>query len=178
MPAAAGAVLAPVARGEGMHGTGVEEALPKQSNRGPAGDEDPVKVTEGLGGVTGGALGVGLGAVLGPAGMIVGGLAGAVGGWWAGRGVSQAADDFGEETDEQYRRLHEQRYADRCSYDEARGFYHFGQVARRNPDYQGRRFEDVEPELRRGWREEGAGNFRTWDEVRPFVYAGYEAESR
>jgi hypothetical protein len=156
----------------------VEDALPKQIDRGPAGDEDPVTVTEGLGGVTGGALGVGLGALLGPAGMIVGGLAGAVGGWWAGRGVAQVADDFGDETDEHYRRLHEQQHADRCSYEDARGFYNLGRVARCNPDYEGRRFEEVEPELRRGWREEGAGRFRSWDEVRPFVSTGYDQESR
>jgi isovaleryl-CoA dehydrogenase len=55
-----------------------------------------VKVTEAMGGATGGALGVGLGALLGPAGMIVGGLAGAAGGWWAGRGVAQAADDISD----------------------------------------------------------------------------------
>lgn len=152
--------------------------MPRNNERGPAGDEDPVKVTEGLGGVTGGALGVGLGALLGPAGMVVGGLAGAVGGWWAGRGVAQAADDFSDETDEHYRRLHQQQYADRCEYDEARGFYHLGQVARRNPNYEGRRFEDVEPELRRGWHEEGTGRFRSWDEVRPFVNEGYENEPR
>jgi hypothetical protein len=150
--------------------------MAKQIDRGPAGDEDPVKVTEGLGGVTGGALGVGLGAMLGPAGMIVGGLAGAVGGWWAGREVSQAADDFGEETDEYYRSLHEERFADRCDFEDARGFYRLGQVARRNPNYEGRAFAEVEPELRRGWREEGTGRFRSWDEVRPYVNTGYEDE--
>jgi hypothetical protein len=152
--------------------------VPEQIDRGPAGDEDPVKVTEGLGGVTGGALGVGLGALLGPAGMIVGGLAGAAGGWWAGRGVAQAADDFGEETDEYYRSLHERQYADRGDFEEARGFYRFGRLARRNPDYAGRDFEEVEPELRRGWREEGTGRFRTWDDVRPFVSTGYGEEPR
>jgi hypothetical protein len=150
--------------------------MARQIDRGPADDEDPVKVSEGLGGVTGGALGVGLGSLLGPAGMVLGGLAGAVGGWWAGRGVGQATDDFGDETDEHYRSLHTQRHADRCEYDDARGFYRLGQLARRNPDYQGRGFDDVEPELRRGWRDEGAGRFRSWDEVRDFVRTGYEDE--
>lgn len=137
-------------------------------------EEDPVKVSEGLGGVTGGALGVGLGALLGPAGMLLGGLAGAAGGWWAGRGFAHVSDDLEAEThDEHFRRLHETQYADRCTYDEAQGFYRFGRLASHNPDYAGRPFEDVEPELRRGWQGEGAGRFRTWEDVRPFVSSGY-----
>jgi hypothetical protein len=150
----------------------------KQIDRGPAGDEDPVKVSEGLGGVTGGTLGVGLGALLGPAGMVVGGLAGAAGGWWAGRSVGEATDDFSDETDEHYRRLHDERYADRCAFDDARGFYRLGRLARRNPDYEGKTFAEIEPELRRGWSDEGVGCFRTWDEVRSFVSAGYEDRPR
>jgi hypothetical protein len=153
-----------------------EDRVAKQIDRGPAGDENPEQVGEGLGGVTGGALGVGLGALLGPAGMIVGGLAGAAGGWWAGRGLARATDDFSDETDEHYRRLHEARYADRASFDDARGFYNFGRLARRNPDYEGRSFDEVEPEIRRGWRDEGAGPFRSWDEVRPFVSTGWDEE--
>jgi hypothetical protein len=121
-------------------------------------------------------VGVGLGALLGPAGIVVGGLAGAVGGWWAGREIGQATDDFSDETDEYYRSLHEQRFADRCDFDEARGFYRLGQLARRNPAYENRRFEEIEPELRQGWREEGTGRFRTWEDVRPFVNSGYSDE--
>jgi hypothetical protein len=148
--------------------------LPEQIDRGPADDEDAVKVTETMGGATGGALGVGLGALLGPAGMIVGGLAGAVGGWWAGRGIAQAAGGFSDETDEHYRRLHDQSHAGQSDFETARGFYRVGYLARRNPDYEGRSFDEIEPELRRGWRDEGAGGFRSWDEVRPFIRRGYE----
>jgi hypothetical protein len=155
-----------------------EVTLPHQIDRGPADDEDPVKVSEGLGGVTGGTLGVGLGALLGPAGMIVGGLAGAVGGWWAGRGLAQAGDDFSDETDAHYRSLHDSHHADRCEFEDARGFYRLGRLARSNPDYEGRQFDDIEPELRRGWRDEGAGRFRSWDEVRPFVQTGYDQPPR
>ena len=50
--------------------------MAKQIDRGPADDEDPVRVSEGLGGMTGAAAGAGLGAMLGPAGIIIGGLAG------------------------------------------------------------------------------------------------------
>ncbi|HSJ25805.1 MAG TPA: hypothetical protein VK929_14105 [Longimicrobiales bacterium] len=152
--------------------------MPRQIDRGPADDENPEAVGEGLGGVTGGALGVGLGALLGPAGMIVGGLAGAAGGWWAGRELAHATDDFSDETDEHYRRLHQERHADRCDWNDARGFYNLGRLARRNPDYEGRAFADVEPELRRGWRDEGAGPFQSWEDVRPFVSTGYEEPPR
>jgi hypothetical protein len=160
------------------HDSRQEEGVPRQIDRGPAGDEDPVKVTEGMGGATGAAAGVGLGALFGPAGMIVGGLAGAVGGWWAGREVATAADDFSDETDAHYRRLHEERHAERCSYDEARGFYRLGHVARRNPQYHGRSFSEIEPELRRGWRDDSAERFRAWDDARPFVSCGYEDAPR
>jgi hypothetical protein len=152
--------------------------VPRQMDGGPADDEDAVKVTEGIGGATGGAFGAGLGALLGPAGIILGGLAGAAGGWWAGREVAKAGEDADEGADEHFRRLHEERHRDRCDYDSARGFYHLGRLARRNPDFRERPFAEVEPELRRGWRDEGAGRFRRWDEVRPFVSTGYDDAPR
>jgi hypothetical protein len=148
--------------------------LPRQINRGPADDENPVRVSEGLGGVTGAAAGAGLGALLGPAGIVIGGIAGAVGGWWAGHGVGEATDDFGDETDAHYRRLHETDHADAADYDSARSFYHLGAVARRNPDYRGRNFDEIETDLRRGWRDDVSDRFRSWDDVRPFVRTGYE----
>jgi hypothetical protein len=171
-----GAVFAPAVRG--ISDSSEEDAVDRQSDRGKAHDEDPVPVSGGLAGVTAGGVGAGLGALLGPAGMIVGGLAGAAGGWWAGRSVADAAGDFSAELDEHYRRLHEERYADRCGYEDARGFYRLGRLARRNPSYEGRSFGEIEPELRRGWSERGVGPFRTWDDVRPFVSAGFEDEPR
>ena len=129
--------------------------------------------------MTGAAAGAGLGAMLGPAGIVIGGIAGAVGGWWAGHGVGQATDDFNDETDAHYRRLHSRQHADVCDYDEARSFYQLGRIARRNPDYEGRSFRDVESELRRGWHEDAATHrFSSWDDVREFVRAGYENEPR
>ena len=141
-----------------------------QSTRGPAEDENNERVAEGLGGVTGATAGAGLGFLLGPVGAVVGGLAGAVGGWWAGKGVSDAAGDFDDETDEHYRRLHEEQETDR-PFDDVKHYYRFGALARRNPDYEGRRFEDVEPELRRGWRDD---SHHGWEDVRHFVHRGYE----
>jgi uncharacterized protein YcfJ len=152
--------------------------MTKNIDRGPADDEDPVSVSQGLGGATGAAAGAGLGAVLGPAGIIVGGLAGAVGGWWAGREVGEATDDFNDETDAHYRRLHTKRHADVCEYDEARSFYQLGSIARRNPDYSGQGFDEVEQDLKRGWRDDVTDRFTSWDDVREFVRAGYESDPR
>ena len=148
--------------------------MAKHSDHGPAKDEDPVSVSEGLGGMTGAAAGAGLGSILGPAGAIVGGLAGAVGGWWAGHGVGEATDDFNDETDAHYRRLHEEHHADSHEYDQARSFYHLGRIARSNPDYRGRGFGEVEQDLRRGWRDDASDHFTSWDDVREYVRAGYE----
>ncbi|HSJ08471.1 MAG TPA: hypothetical protein VK928_01120 [Longimicrobiales bacterium] len=149
--------------------------MAKQIDRGPAGDEDPQKVSEGLGGLTGAAAGAGLGAILGPVGMVVGGIAGAVGGWWAGHGVAQAAGDFDDETDGHYRRLHEEQHGTTDDFDDARYYYRLGSLARRNPDYEGRPFTEVEPDLRRGWQDQQG---RGWEDVRSFVHRGYEHPPR
>lgn len=150
-----------------------ERRDPPQIDDGPAGEEDPGVVAGTMGGATAAAAGGALGSLLGPAGVLVGGLAGAAGGWWAGRGVAEAAGDFDDETDEYYRSLHRHRHADRCDYQQARSFYKLGHVARQHPQYRGRDFGEVEPELKRGWRGARVGAFRSWDEVRPFVSCGY-----
>lgn len=150
--------------------------MARQIDRGPAGEENPRAVSEGLGGLTGAAGGAGLGSLLGPVGIVVGGIAGAVGGWWAGRGLADAAGDFDDETDAHYRRLHEERQGTSADFDEARYYYRFGGLARRNPEYHGRSFDQVEPELRRHWQEENVG--RGWEDVRNFVHRGYEHPPR
>jgi hypothetical protein len=144
----------------------------KHIEHGPAGDEDANKVGQGLGGATGAAAGAGIGALGGPIGMVIGALAGAAGGWWAGKNVSEAAGDFDDETDAHYRRVHSESEASR-DYDEVRPYYQFGRVARSNPDYEGRAFEDVEPELRKGWEGSAQEKYGRWDDVRPYVNRGY-----
>ena len=110
-------------------------------------------VGETVGGLSGAATGAALGSLGGPIGTIIGGLAGAATGWWTGRAVSEAASSF--DTDEDYYRNHFQSRgtpsAGSASYDTARPAYQLGHVAGMNPDYEGRKFEDVEPDLRRGY---------------------------
>lgn len=128
---------------------------------------------EGVGGIGGTLAGAGIGSIAGPVGTIVGGIAGAVGGWWAGEKAGRAIEDMGEH-DEDYRRHHSTAVRSDLDYDEARIGYGIGHIAGRNPDYQGRAFDDVEPDLRRGWRYEN----RDYDAMRPYVQYGFERTSK
>ena len=129
-------------------------------------------VGEGVGGVSGALTGAALGSLGGPVGTIIGGIAGAAGGWWTGRSVSEAAAHYTKEEDNY--RSHWDSYSDRpadLDYDRARTGYAVGHIAGHNPDYQGRSFQDVEPELRRGFT---GDREREWEQVRPFAQHAFE----
>lgn len=132
-------------------------------------------VGEGVGGLSGMFTGAALGSLGGPLGTIVGGIAGAAGGWWTGRSISEAAAHYTH--DEDYYRTHwdshDRRPAD-WDYDRARPGYAVGHVAGHNPDYQGRKFEEVETDLRRGFEGDHDDD---WDTMRPYVRHGYERSS-
>lgn len=64
-------------------------------------------------------------------------------------------------------------------FEAARPGYQFGYVARQNPAYRGRSFDDVEPELRRAWEsgspeKAASGPPGSWPEVRGFVDFAYQ----
>jgi hypothetical protein len=133
-------------------------------------------VSESVGGVTGTVAGAAIGALAGPIGAVVGGIAGAIGGWWAGRTLSEAVSSFSEEDDEFYRSSYESadyRLADR-SYEDVRPAYQLGHLARHNPDYAGRAFEEIEPDLERGW---SSADLRSrsgeWTHVRKLAHDAY-----
>ena|SRR2546423_367164 len=146
----------------------------------PEGRAEPEKVkadAETLGETSGGFLGavsgMSLGAVGGPVGLVLGGLAGAIGGWWAGRGISDAitADDEAE------LRKHYAESPDHLvdrSYAEVSAAYVAGHLAGRNPDYAGRSFEEIEPDLQRGWSSEVAKQVGEWPAVRGFARSAFE----
>jgi hypothetical protein len=150
-------------------------------------------VGETVGGLSGAATGAALGSLGGPIGTIIGGIAGAATGWWSGRAVSEAASSFDQ--DEDYYRNH---YSSRGSstggvkqtlntpvrdvaagasagaYDHARPAYQLGHLAGLNPDYQGRKFDEVEPDLRRGYEQYASANQGpAWDNVRSHVADAY-----
>lgn len=123
------------------------------------------KVGEGVGGVTGALAGAGLGSAVGPVGTILGGIAGAVGGWWAGEKVGRAVDDW-TDTEPRYRKHFDTAAPKDVSYDDARVGYSLGHIARKNPDYAGRAYEDIEPDLRNGLGKD-------YDRYRPYIHGAY-----
>lgn len=140
-------------------------------------------VGEAAGGITGALAGAAIGATAGPIGSLLGGVAGAIGGWWSGRALSEAAEDITEADEQYYREQLERKRAELpsasaessadSSYDDgARGAYYLGVVAAANPDYAGRNFEDIEPELSRGWSA-GASAHGKWETVRPYASMGF-----
>lgn len=134
---------------------------------------------EGVGGASAGAAGAAIGAMAGPIGMLVGGLAGIVGGWWAGKSAVEAAHHYSPEDDNAYRSAYESsstRIADR-SYDDVRPAYQLGHVAGRNPDYQGRDWDAVEGDLKRGWTDDLRARHGEWETARPFARDAYTRSS-
>lgn len=128
---------------------------------------------EGVGGISGVLAGAAIGSAGGPIGTLIGGIAGAVGGWWAGRSISEAAAHYTDEDDRYYRGHYESdatRPAD-MDYDHARTGYAAGHIAGNNPDYRGRAWDDVSPEIRRGWKDDEHG---AWDRMESRVRHGWE----
>jgi hypothetical protein len=142
------------------------------AHHGPPSTAD--EIGEAAGGISGTLLGAGIGATAGPVGALIGGIAGALGGWWAGRAVTEAAEKLSED-DETYFRQHFENHptrpADR-SFEDVRGAYLLGHIASHNPNFVAREFEEVEPELERGWtaHEARAGS---WDSARPYAREAY-----
>jgi len=125
---------------------------------------------EGVGGVAGAAGGAALGSIVGPVGTLVGALAGAVGGWWAGKNVAENAGDF-DSNEDHYRSHFESNAAGHgdLTYDRARPVYQLGHIASQNPDYVGRSFDDVEPDIKRGWNDDLRSQYGEWDNMRPYA---------
>jgi outer membrane lipoprotein SlyB len=146
----------------------------------PEGRGVPEKVkadTETLGETSGGFLGavsgMSVGAIGGPVGLVIGGLAGALGGWWAGRGVADAITAYDDADLRKHDEDSPNHLADR-GYDEVRASYAIGHLAGRNPEYAGRSFEEIEPELQRGWSDDVARQAGEWHAVRGFARAAFE----
>ena len=142
----------------------------------PIRDDDPTAanyVGEAAGGISGGLAGAAIGSLGGPIGTLVGGLAGVIGGWWAGRSIAEAAKDYGDADDTYYRTHYQGAGASDRTYDDVRPAYQLGHLASRNPDYQGRDFDTVESDLRRGWSDDIRSRHGDWDVVRGYAREGY-----
>jgi uncharacterized protein (TIGR02271 family) len=135
-------------------------------------DERNEKIGEGVGGVAGAAAGAAVGSLAGPVGTAIGAIAGAVGGWWSGRAAVDAASSIDTTDDDFYRKRFSATGG--RNYDSARPAYQLGHVAGHNPDYQGRTFEQIEPDLRRGWTGDVAASSGNWENVRDYAREAYE----
>ena len=132
------------------------------------------ELAEATGAISGVLLGAGIGSAAGPVGGLIGGVAGAIGGWWAGRAVAEAASSLTREDEAHFRSHYDsqkERLGDR-GYDDVRGAYYLGQIASHNPNFIARTFDEVEPELERGWSE-AADKKGSWKSVRPYAAEGF-----
>jgi hypothetical protein len=109
----------------------------KSNNQRGTVDTTTDAVAAGTGGVAGAAAGAAIGSMAGPIGTIIGGLAGAVGGWWSGRAVSEAATSYSTDDDAYYQQHYmntsrsagSSSSASNNSYDSARPAYQLGHLA-------------------------------------------------
>jgi hypothetical protein len=139
--------------------------------------DDAENVGEAAGSFLGGVGGMALGIASGPIGLVVGAVAGALGGWWAGKGV---ADAFTSQDDAAYRSHYassSDRLADR-DYESVAPAYVTGHLAGRNPDYSGRTFDQIEPDLQRGWGDDVARRHGQWPAVRGYARTAFDRARR
>jgi hypothetical protein len=137
------------------------------------------EIGEAVGGISGVLTGAAIGSLGGPIGTIIGGIAGAVSGWWAGRAISEAAYHASHDDDEFYRGHYTGTAANAdttapLSYDDVRPAYQLGHLAGRNPDYQGRSFDEIEADLRHGWTHDVSARHGSWEQVRGFARDAFE----
>jgi hypothetical protein len=138
----------------------------KELNRDPiTGAPGAHPVGTGIGAMAGGmAAGAAAGAVAGPAGALAGAVIGAVAGGLAGKGIAELIDPTAEDT---YWR---ESYATRpyvtagASYEDYGPAYRYGVDT--YPQFAGRAFDDVEPDLRRNWEGRRGSSRLAWDDAR------------
>jgi hypothetical protein len=137
-------------------------------------------VGEAAGGISGVLAGAAIGSIGGPLGTLIGGIAGAMGGWWTGRAIAEAATSISSDDDAHYRRhFSDSRHhlADR-SYEDVQPAYHLGHIASQNPNFVARTFDEVEPELERGWTDDARRRHGEWGAVRGYVSEGFNRGRR
>lgn len=143
-----------------------ERERDKDANRDPlSGAPGAHPVGTGLGAAAGGlAAGAAAGTVAGPVGTLVGAVAGAVIGGLAGKGVAEMIDPTAEEA---YWR---ENYASRPYVTSGATFDDYGPAYRYGVDsfgrYDGRTFEEAEPELMRDWDRAKGTSRLTWDNAK------------
>ena len=137
-----------------------------QSNSDPiTGEPGAHPVGTGIGAALGGAAaGAAVGTVAGPIGTLLGAAAGAVVGGLSGKAVAENIDPTAENV------YWKNNFASRpyiehgAKFDDYGPAYGLGVGAA--SQYQGRDFEDVEPDLSRSWDRERGDSSLTWDKAK------------
>jgi len=140
---------------------------PGDANRDPlTGEPGSHPIATGVGAAGAAAAGAAVGgAVGGPVGAVVGGAVGAVAGGAAGHAAGEAIDPT-LETEYWRQNFRNRPYYQRDkTFDDYEPAYRYGWESATRPDYSGRRFDEVEHDLRRGWETKGDAK-QAWYEVR------------
>ena len=122
-------------------------------------------VGTGFGAAAGGAAAGALaGTVVGPVGTVLGAVAGAVAGALAGDRIAEAIDASAEEVYWRENYLSRPYVTAGATFNEYRPAYRYGVEAHRR--FEGRSFEDVEPELMRDWDRVKGTSSLTWESAK------------
>ena len=133
------------------------------------------RIGEQVGEAAGRAFGRGSDMAAGMFGSLFGTAMDALGDWWSSPAANQAAQDF-DQTRDRSCRHHFESTSDMAggrNYDQVRPLYQFGHMAGQNPDYQGRDFSEVEPDLKRAWDQQSSSPHGEWPDVRSYVDFGF-----
>jgi uncharacterized protein YjbJ (UPF0337 family) len=125
----------------------------------PDSNPDPITGEKGshpIGVATGGAGGAATGAAIGgavggPVGAAVGAAVGAVAGGLAGKGVAEAVNPTVEEAYWREEYTNRPYYKKGTEYDTYQPYYKYGYESASRPEFQGKKFEDVESQLETEW---------------------------
>ena len=149
----------------------------------PKGARNPDPITDAAGahpietgigaGLGGAAAGLAIGAVGGPIGAVIGGIVGgAVAGGLAGKGVGELIDPTTEDTwlREYFGTTTTHRKG--VTHDHYRDAYRYGLSS--GAAHRGRRFEDVETDLRSGWDRARGTSTMAWEDARGAVRHAFD----
>jgi hypothetical protein len=154
--------------------------LDKDANRDPiTGAPGAHPVGTGVGAAGGGAAGAAIGtAVGGPIGGAIGLAAGAIAGGLAGKAAGEAVDPTREDAywRENYRK--EPYVTSGRAYDDYQGAYRTGYEGYSKYGSSKRRYEDVEPDLRRDYEQSPLSSRMSWEEARPAARAAWHRLER
>lgn len=131
-------------------------------------------IETGVGAAVGGAAtGLAIGVLGGPVGAVIGGtIGGAVAGGLAGKGVGELIDPTLEDTWVREYHATQTDHQEGVTPEHYRPAYRYGLASYSR--YGGKKFEDVEPEMRSGWEEGRGTSTMGWDEARPAAWHAYQ----